>query len=296
MAIKLANNSSSVLAASITSSTGVLVLATGDGALFPSLLAGEWFPVTVVADDYSFEVMRVTSRSGDSLTVTRAQENTSAKAFAIGSRVELRLTAGAFVEMIAGKLDRVGGTLTGPVSSSSSIDAKTITVDGDDVWHEGNFNPDTKLNKTGVQTLEADRFTILGANPKLVLTDAGGFLRVLMIDKTAKDLRVCKAIDGTGVIFKLLETGEINTELFGNLSEYITTKANDAATAKANAIQTSILNTIHTTYIEDVRLGAYVNGSIGTSEYGSGYVVTSGNSWRPIQVKRNGSWVTVFNA
>ncbi len=296
MAIQLANNASTVLASSISSTDLVLVIAPGDGALFPSLIAGDWFPATIVAAD-GREIVRVTGRYGDSLTVLRAQENTAARAFPIGSRVELRLTAGAFVEMVADKLDRAGGTLTGNVTSTAKINAHELQVDSQAVWHSGNLNPDTKLAKTGVQTLSADRFTLLGEKPKFVLNDDGGMVRVLTVDETDKELRVCTAIDGTGIIFKLTELGDIETPLFpSKLSVYIQTKATDAATAAVNAMQTTILASVLSTYIADVRLGAYVNAAPGSTEYGSGYVVTSGFSFRPVQIKRGGSWVTVFNA
>lgn len=43
----------------------------------------------------SWEIVKVTARSTDSLTVVRAQEGTSAASWASGSKAELRLTAGA---------------------------------------------------------------------------------------------------------------------------------------------------------------------------------------------------------
>ena len=41
----------------------------------------------------SLEIVKVTARSSDSMTVVRAQDNTTARAFAIGDRFELRPTA-----------------------------------------------------------------------------------------------------------------------------------------------------------------------------------------------------------
>src|SRR5690606_32111243 len=45
-----------------------------------------------------FEIMRCTARNGDTLTVVRAQEGTSAITFSAGDVVELRLTAGTLEE------------------------------------------------------------------------------------------------------------------------------------------------------------------------------------------------------
>ena len=99
MGLKLTNNAISRLAASITTSETTLDLFSGDGALFPSLSAGDWFPATLVAATGEFEIVKVTARSADALTVTRAQENTSAKPFLAGDRIELRMTAASLGEI-----------------------------------------------------------------------------------------------------------------------------------------------------------------------------------------------------
>lgn len=99
MALKLANNAVSRLASPITASSTTIALTPGDGAKFPTLSAGDWFPITVVKSDGTLEIMRCTARTNDTLTVTRAQEGTAAVAFAAGDRVELRLTAAACDEI-----------------------------------------------------------------------------------------------------------------------------------------------------------------------------------------------------
>lgn len=98
MVVKLANNASSTLAGAINSSVTSLSVASGDASKFPSLGAGEWFPLTVVDSAGNMEIMRVTARSGATLTVTRGQEGTTAKSFAAGSKCDIRLTAAAQVD------------------------------------------------------------------------------------------------------------------------------------------------------------------------------------------------------
>ena len=44
--------------------------------------------------------MKVTARSGDSITIVRAQESTIANSFAAGSRFELRVTAQSILDAI----------------------------------------------------------------------------------------------------------------------------------------------------------------------------------------------------
>lgn len=97
MAELFANNAQSTLASSVSSSATTLPLATGTGASFPSPSGGDFFRMTLTQPgiESSWEIVRVTARSGDSVTVVRAQEGTSAASWAAGSKAELRLTAGA---------------------------------------------------------------------------------------------------------------------------------------------------------------------------------------------------------
>ncbi|ULR75129.1 tail fiber protein [Burkholderia phage JC1] len=114
MALKLANNAVSRLAAAVAANATSISLTPGDGAKFPTLGAGDWFPLTVVKGDGSLEVMRATARSGDTLTVSRAQESTAALAFAAGDRVELRFTAASAMSF----LPLTGGIVNGSVAIS----------------------------------------------------------------------------------------------------------------------------------------------------------------------------------
>ena len=87
----IANNAASTLASSITDTDTTVVLATGEGALFPSPTGDEWFPLTLKGTG-ALEIVRATARSGDSLQVVRAQEGTTAQAFSVGDSAELRFT------------------------------------------------------------------------------------------------------------------------------------------------------------------------------------------------------------
>jgi hypothetical protein len=79
------NNATGLLLASITSSQGTATLDSGQGANFPA--AG---PFHISIDD---EIIRVDSRTGDVLTITRGQESTTPAAHNAASAVELRVTA-----------------------------------------------------------------------------------------------------------------------------------------------------------------------------------------------------------
>lgn len=99
MGIKLTNNAVSRLAGGISTTDVTISLVPGDGALFPSLSAGDWFPATLLNSGGDFEIAKCTGRSADTLTIQRAQEGTSARAFNAGDRVELRLTASVFAAL-----------------------------------------------------------------------------------------------------------------------------------------------------------------------------------------------------
>jgi len=92
--IKLKNNARGFLASAISPSDTQLQLTSGTGATFPVLSAGETFFVTLVSSDNTFEIVNVTARAADVLTVARAAEGTTARSFTPGSLVELRVTVG----------------------------------------------------------------------------------------------------------------------------------------------------------------------------------------------------------
>ena len=120
MTVKLANNVSGFLNTAITASDTGIVLQSGNGASFPSLSAGEYFYATLVSTGGTLEVAKVTARSGDSMTVVRAQDNSSAASFAAGSRLEMRVNAAAVRDAIGDVVaSQVGFTPVGNISATN---------------------------------------------------------------------------------------------------------------------------------------------------------------------------------
>lgn len=91
------NNASSVLASDITAGTLSITVTTGHGDRFPEVAAPHYFMATLVDTSGNREIVKVTARTSGSntMTITRAQEGTSARSFATGSVVELRITKNA---------------------------------------------------------------------------------------------------------------------------------------------------------------------------------------------------------
>lgn len=180
----VANNSSSRLAASIGAADTTISLQAGTGTLFPAPTGGEWFPLTLIAPDGTFEILRCTARSTDVLTVDRAQEGTAARAFSAGDRIELRLTAGALNAML--EAVRISATLTfTPVQQGggsgqgsnkvyigwdgSGLKAQVDSTDLGRFWTTANFNPANYLPLSG-GTMSGN-FTIQNGTPQINFYD-----------------------------------------------------------------------------------------------------------------------------
>lgn len=99
MTVLVANNAVSRLAGGLSSAATTLGVMTGDGASFPAVADGNWFPLTLVKSDGSLEIVKCTARTLDAFTIVRAQEGTQAIEFSAGDRVELRLTKAAVGEL-----------------------------------------------------------------------------------------------------------------------------------------------------------------------------------------------------
>ena len=94
MTPKFTNNATTVVPNALTSVATSLVVVAGTGALFPTLGAGEYFKATLQDTDNNFEIVKVTARADDTMTVARGQDGTLAIPFAANSRFELRVLAG----------------------------------------------------------------------------------------------------------------------------------------------------------------------------------------------------------
>lgn len=117
-----ANNADSILSSVIAQGdTTITVLS---GSRFPSPSGGDYFLLTLAGldangNETSWEIVKVTARDGNDLTVVRAQEGTTATTWPSSTRAELRLTAGSFLSP--------GGALSTPTSGNLS----NCTADGD---------------------------------------------------------------------------------------------------------------------------------------------------------------------
>lgn len=104
-----ANNATTTLAGAISSSATAVNFAAGTGALFPSPGAGQYYVLTFVSasDSLITEFVWVTAMSGDTATIVRGQEGSTAKSWSVGDFASLYITAGtagAFLQLTQAEL------------------------------------------------------------------------------------------------------------------------------------------------------------------------------------------------
>lgn len=143
MTAVFANFASSTLASSITSGATTLTVRSGTGSLFPAPTGLEFFYAVMenrTAAGTTREIVKVTARTSNTMTIVRAQEGTTAAAFPRGTTVALRITAAGLESLrnsvltdwdVPGDLT-VGGnsTITGNLSMNGSLAVEDSIVVG----------------------------------------------------------------------------------------------------------------------------------------------------------------------
>ena len=93
MTVLYSNNAASTLASGITSTSTSMTVEAGTGGVFPDPGAGEYFYVTLANDDETtLEIVKVTARTNDVLTIERGFDGTTSSSFSTAAKVELRIT------------------------------------------------------------------------------------------------------------------------------------------------------------------------------------------------------------
>lgn len=131
------NNAASTLASSILIGATSLSVAAGTGGLFPTLTGDQFFMCTLQnAAGTVIEIVKVTARSTDTFTIVRAQEGTSASAFASGDKCELRLTAGEINNLFSG-IVQGGGSDHAFVENDTTVNSNYTLTTGRNAFSVG---------------------------------------------------------------------------------------------------------------------------------------------------------------
>ena len=125
MAVKFSNNGKTTLASGITNSATSITV--NDGSVFPSLSGSDTFFMTLEDTSGNTEIVSVSAVSSNTLTVTRAQEGTTARAFSTGDKAENRLTAAGLNSFVSDSGDTMTGGLV--VNADLTVDTNTLHVD-----------------------------------------------------------------------------------------------------------------------------------------------------------------------
>lgn len=192
MSLKVTNNAASRLKTAITETSTTLTVESGAGSLFPVISSGDYFYVTLVGDSV-MEIVKVTAKDGDTFTITRAQDNTTAHSFEAGDVVELRINAACINDIssgVANKLDKSGGTMAGNLALNNAFcnkpngavsfgvgstwnDAPSISLYGPNAT-SGNPNAFVVRSGQASYSLVGTEDGLLQWGGKNILTSAGG--------------------------------------------------------------------------------------------------------------------------
>lgn len=187
------NNGVSKVSTPVLVTDTVINLTAGTGSSFPivtptvNYFLGTLFKISS-GIEYAYEIVMVTARTGDTLTVVRAQEGTTAQAYTVGDSFALRITRGTlenYQNTLVAKTQTVNGhPLSGNITvTASDVGApagsgtSTGTNTGDQVW--GGIGG-TLSSQTDLQS---------ALNAKINTSAAGAFGLTLLAELTVAAAR-----------------------------------------------------------------------------------------------------------
>ena len=215
------NNAKTTLSAGITNVATSIPVAAGYGALFPAPSAGDFFYATLTDVSNNIEIVKVTSRATDTMTVVRGQEGTTARAYLTGDKFQLRITAASltsFAQLTATQtltnktLDTAGGNVVKVNGNTLAASAGTATVTVPNATDTlvGKATTDTLTNKTidtagsntvkvNGNTLAASAGTATVTLPNSTDTLVGRATTDTLTNKTLTDPVINGGITGTAL-------------------------------------------------------------------------------------------------
>jgi hypothetical protein len=110
MGIQHANFARSTLAVGLTSSDTTLSVVGTHGARFPTIGVGDFFYVVLENAVLQREILKVTARAGDTMTVVRGQDGTTAQAWVAGDLIEQRFVRAAISDSLGNSVQRTSAT------------------------------------------------------------------------------------------------------------------------------------------------------------------------------------------
>lgn len=262
MAVVLKNNAVGYLSTAISASDVGLALVAGDGVNFPSLSVGEYFYATIVATNGEYEIVKVTARVSDTLTVLRAQDNSTAYSFAAGAKIEMRVNVAtvedAVTDLVATSIassliaSAISIVDTGGYYAATNVEAALQEVTAANkirVADAGNFYAATNV--------EAALQEITAAN-KINITDAGNYYTGTTVEAALQEAAVASNMDivdagsyyvGTNVEAALQEAAQAATIRITDPGNYYASATVDGALQEAAQATTTKITDAGSYYI-----------------------------------------------
>jgi hypothetical protein len=203
MAQLYANNAVVYLNSGISNSDTVITIQSGQGSILPVISnTSDFFLLTlyqlVNGVEFNHEIIKVTARSGDILSVLRGQEGTTARVWPISSPLECRITAKSMRTVSADAL------FTNP---PKTITTTTYTVvDGDISLVFSNINSTITLPNPATHSgrilfiRNKNLYSDYGANQETSLVSSSA--NVLTLDSTSPGTNIIPASSGKFVILQ----------------------------------------------------------------------------------------------
>ena len=215
-----ANNYTSTLATGVSNSATTFYVTSATG--LPTITGSDYFLLTLVTGT-TVEIVKVTAVSGVQLTVTRAQEGTSAVAWASGTVISLRVTKGSF--------DSPSAT-TGTFSAGVTVGGNS-TASGYVDFLEDTDNGSNKVRVIAPNAVASDK--------TLTLPDATDTL----VGKATTDTLTNKTIDaeGTGNSITNIKNANIKAAAAIDLNKLAATTASRALVSDGSGFVTAATTT-----------------------------------------------------
>lgn len=158
--IQYEDNAETLLTTAVNNTDDPVVFSVtaGDGAKFPALTAGLWFPITIVDASDNFEHMMCTARSTDSFTCDREVSGwgQTKRAFAIGDAVYLGIIKPMVDEFLFKEEQQEGlPNSLGAVSGTNTLTASATPTVAAYVTNQY-FLFEAAANNTGAVTIDID--------------------------------------------------------------------------------------------------------------------------------------------
>lgn len=234
------NNARTTLSAGINNS--VTSISVTDGSVFPSPTGGDWAYLTIESGA-DIEIVQLTARSGNTLTVVRAQDGTTAKSFSSGASISLRLTKAALDEIHTELAGKALSTHTHTLSQISDMSANARTF---------NAAADYAAMRTalGLGTAAVLNTGTSGATiPRNDTANTWSALQTFSgVANTSEVIRVSNTADGRRVhIYPIRvgsQNGDLNIDAMDGHSINFQTSSSTKATLSSSALTVSVPTTI----------------------------------------------------